>query len=114
MPTRPKLAVAEAGQLQFKSFDQYVEEANANKTPFALVISDEETITVECPLGNDIIALSEAQVAQDIVAMATAIFHENAPRILQLTGTQRFTVLASIVNDVMLYYGVQGQQLPES
>ncbi len=114
MPTRPKLAAVEAGKIRFKTFDQYVEEAMDGKEPFQLPVADGDVITVQCPLGSDIIALAEAQIRQDVVAAATAIFKDDAPRILMLTGSQRFTVFARILNDVLTYYGMQGAQLPES
>ena len=112
-PARPKLAAVAAGGLEFKTFDQYVEEANRVK-PFVLRVSDDEAITVECPTSNDLIALSEAQMRQDMVVMANIVFKTDAPRVLELSGTKRFTVLAAIVNDVMVHYGMGGANLPES
>ena len=111
MPARPKLV--DATGLSFKTFDQYVEEANAVKQ-FVLPISAEEAITVECPTSNGLIALADAQMRQDMLTMANIVFTTDAPRVLELVGDKRFTVLATIVNDIMQHYGMGGSQLPES
>lgn len=112
MPPRPRLVKDEA--LEFPSWDQRVAEAQAAAVPYRVPISADETLEFPCPLGADLISLATAQSTQDLAGMATAVFGKQATRVLQLTADQPFVLLVKLVNDVMSFYNLRVNELPES
>lgn len=109
MPTKPRL-VKPADTPRFKTWDEYVEEATTGVEPFRLPVSAEEELEIECPTGDDLVAVGEAQRTQDMAALAVAVFGDHAGRILQLAGPRPFTIINRLVNDVMAHYNLLAQQ----
>lgn len=113
MPARPKLATAAAADTKFQTWDELMAEATEGIEDFQLPISEDEVLTIPCPTGDQMQAFGVAQRNMDDTAAAVALFGDNAPRILELTGDQPFYVRAKLLAKVMQHYGMQATQLGE-
>lgn len=114
-PARPKLVGKEAAELEYVTWDTFVEEATRDLTPYKLLLpGDDEPIEISCPTGAQMEALGAAQASMDDAAAAAAIFGEHADRILTLTAGLPFTVRARLFAQVMTHYGQSFGDLPES
>lgn len=105
MPTKPKTAAKVAQGYRFKSWDEYVQEAQRDREPFVLPIGPGDEIVVDCPSGDALIRISEAQETGNIAVLVDAIFGDDAPRMRQLFRGAHFPVVAALTDDVMNYYG---------
>jgi hypothetical protein len=75
MPTRPKLAAAEAGQVDFDTFDSIMEEAQRGVTPYRILLpGDDEPTEIPCPSGRQMKAFGVATRMLDDDAAALALF----------------------------------------
>lgn len=113
MPTKPKLAGAHAADVQFKSWDQYAQEVEAEIQPFKLPISDDETLTITCPTGLGLRDMARAQATGDFEGIVAAAFGDQAERMWELAGTAGFPVINRVLADVMAHYGRPVEQLGE-
>jgi hypothetical protein len=115
MPTRPKLATAEAGQVDYDTFDSIMEEAQRGVTPYRILLpGDEEPTEIPCPSGRQMKAFGVATRMLDDDAAALALFGEYGPRFIELTEDLPFYVRAQLLAKLMGHYGIQvGNQLPE-
>lgn len=114
-PRPPKLATAEAAQVEYVTWDQFVEEATAGITPFRMVLPDDDEPTeFPCPTGAQMEALGAAQESMDDAAAFQALFGPSADRLLELTVALPFTVRARLIQRIMTHYGLQLGDLPES
>lgn len=114
MPTRQRGLKAVGDELEFKSFDERLAEAEKIAVPYKLPVSAEETLEFPCPTGGDLVSLASAQAVQDLAGMAAAVFGDQAARVLELTAGKPFVVLVKLVNDLMSFYNLAVQDLPES
>jgi hypothetical protein len=116
MPAMPKTAQKAAANVEYVTWDEFVDEATRHVTPYQILLpGDDEPTTIPCPTGLQMEALGEANSRMDDAAAAVAIFGEAlAPRILELTADKPFTVRASLFAKVMAHYGMQMRDLPES
>jgi hypothetical protein len=95
MPAMPKTAQKAAANVEYVTWDEFVDEATRHVTPYQILLpGDDEPTTIPCPTGLQMEAL--------------------APRILELTADKPFTVRASLFAKVMAHYGMQMRDLPES
>lgn len=126
MPTRPKLAAAEAGQVQHKTWDAFVSESLSKITPYMQILPptaddpDPEPAEVPCPSGAQMVLLNAARSTGNDEAGFEAMFGEEmGQRLFLATQTLPFVVRAKILSDVMMHYGAQampgmpGQPDPE-
>lgn len=114
-PARPKLAATQAAQVQYQTWDSFVEEATAGIEPYGLTLpGDTEPTVFPCPTGAQMEALGAAQRNMDDETAAIAIFGEHAQRILELSAGQPFVVRARLMAKVMEHYGLQAGALGES
>lgn len=87
---------------QFKSFDQYVDEADIE--PFVLPISDDETLTFPIPSGTALLRFTEAYRAGDTIAVLWALCGDQWPRLEELLSDKPFTVMNKIMNDLVTHF----------
>jgi hypothetical protein len=109
--TRPQLV--KTGPAEFKTFSAYVAEANDGIEMFKLPVSEDETLEIGPPTGDDLKLLAKAQRTQDVDLMAEAVFGQHAERLLELTGGENYIVVNMIVRDVMSHYGQKLDSLGE-
>lgn len=112
-PNRPKLAAAAAASTKFLQWDEFVEEASGGVEPFVLQISEDDTLELPCPTGDQMAAFGVAQRSMDDNAAAVALFGDAAPRIIQLTADKPFFVRAKLFAKMMEHYGMAAAELPE-
>lgn len=116
-PAKPHLAKAEAAAVQYRTWDQFVEEATEGIEPFALILpGDDEPTIFPCPTGAQMEAFGVASKTMDDNAATVALLGEHAERIMDLTAGKPFTVRAKFLADLMTHYGLQsggGQPNPE-
>ena len=92
---------------EFETFEDLLTEATGDVKPYKLVVSDEETLVIECPSSDDMDDLAVAEATRDRAMMLEAVFGEHADRIGELTGGKPFPVLGKLVERVMMHYGLQ-------
>lgn len=115
MPTKPRLAAAEAATYEYQTWDAFIEESTKDLKPFGLVLpGDDEPTVFPCPTGAQMQALAVAQQNMDDEAAAVAVFGEHAERIMDLTAGKPFVVRARLLGKVMEHYGLQAGALGES
>lgn len=89
-------------QQQFKTWDQYTEEAAHD--PFQLPVSEEETIIIEAPTGATLIQWARAYRSQDIEAMLITLCGEQWPAIEKLLSKAGHEAMSNLVTDMMLFF----------
>ena len=108
MPTKPRLATAQASELVYQTWDEFVEEATKDITPYGLVLPGDDRPTIfPCPTGAQMQAFGVAMNTMNDEAGAAAIFGEHADRIIDLTQGQPFVVRARLMAEIMKHYGIQ-------
>jgi transposase len=113
-PTRPQLASAAAAETRFQTWDEILAEVNEGVEDYRLPISPDEVLVIPCPSGDQMQAFGDATRNMDDTAAAVAIFGKHAPRILELTGGEKFYARAKLLAKVMQHYSIQaGLQAPE-
>lgn len=98
---------------EFETFEDLLQEAQGDLVPYKLVVSEDETLVIECPTGDDMDDLAEAESNRDKAAMLEAVFGEHADRVDELTRDKPFMVIGKLVERVLTHYGLQGDNLPE-
>ena len=91
-----------AQQQQFKSWDEYVEEAA--HAPFELPVSEDETIVIEAPTGASLIQWARAYRSNDIEAMLLTLCGEQWERVEQLLARAGHTAMENLITDMMLFF----------
>jgi hypothetical protein len=104
MPSKPRTALKAAAQVQYKTWDTYVTEAQVE--PFALRIGDDETLTIECPSGADMKAFALAQQTGNSDLAMVSLFGEHADRIEELAAAAPFGALRDLTQDVGEHFGI--------
>lgn len=87
---------------QFKSWDQYVEEAKHDS--FQLPVSKDETLVIEAPTGASLIQWARAYRSNDIEAMLLTLCGEQWPRVEQLLAKAGHTAMENLITDMMLFF----------
>lgn len=95
-------------------WDEFVQEATPDVEPWQKRMPDGELLTVNCPTSDQLDLVAVHQGQGDVPGMATALFGQDAAKILELTGAKPFTVRVRLINDVLAHYGMSVAQLPES
>lgn len=89
-------------QAEFKSFDEYVSEAEVE--PFELPVSKDETLVIEAPTGARIEQFARAYREGDIVLALWALAGDSWPRLEELTNDKHFDVRNAIMNDLVKHF----------
>lgn len=91
-----------AKQQQFKRWDDYV--AEAAHDPFQLVVSDDQTITVEAPTGASLIQWARAYRTQDIQAMLITLCGDAWSEVEPLLAKAGHAAMENLITDMMLFF----------
>lgn len=91
-----------AQKKQFKTWDQYTEEAEA--APFELPVSEDETVIVKAPTGASLVQWARAYRSGDVEAMLIVLCGESWKRIEQLLGTAGHKAMENLITDMMLHF----------
>lgn len=89
-------------QQEFKSWDQYKEEAR--KDPFELPISEDETLIIQAPSGAQLIQWARAYRSQDLEAMLITLCGDQWQRVEELLPDGGFKALENLTMDLMMYF----------
>lgn len=92
---------------QFKRWDEYVKEAE--KEPFELPISDDETLVIEAPTGVRMLNAARAFRDGDPEAMLVALCGDQWPRINELLGQAGFTAMQELSTDMMIHFDLMDE-----
>lgn len=122
MPAKPRLASAEAAatspkvvQSQYETWDELFSEATADIEPFILPLPDGTRVEVPCPTGRQMEAFAVADRTRDENAAMVAMFGEElAPKLMLATADLPFFARAHLANKIMMHYGMQIADLPNS
>lgn len=94
-------------------WDEFVAEAEPAVDPYRLRLPDGTLIEVGCPTSLQLEALAAAQVEGDVAGMVTALYAQDAEKLLSLSGGKPFTVRIKLINDLMFHFGLNLAKLPE-
>jgi hypothetical protein len=89
-------------QQQFKTWDQYTEEAKHD--PFELPVSKDETLIIQAPSGASLIQWARAYRSQDGEAMLITLCGDQWPRIEQLLAGAGHKAMNELITDMMLFF----------
>jgi len=87
---------------QFKTWDQYTEEA-AHES-FQLPVSEDETLVIEAPTGASLIQWARAYRSNDIEAMLLVLCGEQWNRVEQLLAKAGHRAMENLITDMMLFF----------
>lgn len=87
---------------QFKSWDQYAEEAKAE--PFQLPVSEKETLVIDAPTGASLIQWARAYRTGDMEAMLITLCGEQWQRVEQLISKAGMKAMENLVTDMMIFF----------
>lgn len=87
---------------QFKSWDQYAEEAKHD--PFELEVSKDETLVIEAPTGASTIQFYRAYRHGDPEAMLITLCGEHWQRVEQLVAQAGMKAMENLVTDMMIFF----------
>lgn len=86
----------------FKTWDQYTEEARV--APFELQVSADETITIECPSGAQLMRITQGLRSGDLELIIINLCGDAWPKIQALLGTASHKALPNLVEDLMTHF----------
>lgn len=87
---------------QFKSWDQYTDEAKLE--PFQLPVSAEQTITIQPTSGAGLIQFSRALRANDMEAMLVVICGEAWTEVEPLLAKAGMKAMENLLTDMMIHF----------
>jgi hypothetical protein len=87
---------------QFKSWDQYVEEAKHDS--FQLPVSKDETLVIEAPTGASLIQWARAYRTGDVEAMLITLCGDQWERVEQLLAKAGHAAMENLITDMMLFF----------
>lgn len=82
-------------------FDQYLREAD--KPPFVLEISEDETIEIPAPDGDTVMAIEESRSSRTNLELLAG---EHSERVLELVGSAPASVMIGLVQDMSKHFGL--------
>ncbi|WP_417220497.1 hypothetical protein [Arthrobacter sp.] len=91
-----------SNQQQFKTWDQYAEEAKAE--PFQLPVSADETIIIQAPTGASLIQWARAYRHNDMEAMLITLCGEQWPSVEPLLAKAGMKAFENLVTDMMIFF----------
>lgn len=87
---------------QFKTWDQYVEEAKHDA--FQLPVSAEETLKIEAPTGASLLQWARAYRSGDMEAMLITLCGEQWSRVEPLLAKAGHKAMENLITDMMLFF----------
>lgn len=86
----------------FKSFDQYVQEAELD--PFELPVSEDHTLVISAPTGVQMLRFAEAYRSQDVQAMLWALTGDQWAELEPLLARAGYKAMNEILADLMIHF----------
>lgn len=83
-------------------FSQYLKEAE--KPPFVLEVSEDETLEISAPDGDTVMEIEEAHSSRTTLRLLSG---EHSARVLELVGEAPASVLVGLVQDMTKHFGLQ-------
>ena len=93
----------------FKTWDQYVREAE--KPPFLLKVSEDETLRFSAPSGAAMIQIGRAARSGDTAAVLELLSGENWKRVKELIGGAGFDAMFALAIDIQIHFGLADEYL---
>lgn len=87
---------------QFKTWDEYAEEAKIE--PFELVVSKDETLTFTVPSGAALMHITQGLRAGDLELILNALAGDQWPRLEELFGSVGHKALPALTEDLMDHF----------
>lgn len=87
----------------FRTWDSFVDEAAVE--PYQMKVSDDETITIECPTGVGLLRMAQGLRSGDMQVMLMGLTGESWPRVEQLLARAPHGVLTALTEELMEYFG---------
>lgn len=94
---------------EFKTWDDYV--AEAEKPPFLLKVSEDETLTFTAPSGAAMIQIGRAARSGDTAAVLELLSGENWKRVKELIGGAGFDAMFALAIDLQIHFGLADEYL---
>lgn len=94
---------------EMKTWDQYVREAE--RPPFLLKVSEDETLTFTAPSGAAMIQIGRAARSGDTSAVLELLSGENWPRVKELIGGAGFDAMFALAIDLQIHFGLADEYL---
>ncbi len=85
------------------AWDHYVKEAD--KPPFELRVSDEETVTITCPTGAQMHRIAEGQRSGDPDIILMGLCGDAYDRIMELLSAAPHEATDALVGDLLDHFG---------
>ena len=86
----------------FPTWDEYAKEAEIE--PFELVISEDETLTIEAPSGNALVRIMQGLRNGDLLVILQALTGDAWPRLEELFGGVGHKVMPALTEDLMDHF----------
>ena len=93
----------------FKTWDDYVKEAE--KPPFLLKVSEDETLSFTAPSGAAMIQIGRAARSGDTSAVLELLSGENWKRVKELIGGAGFDAMFALAIDLQIHFGLTDEYL---
>ena len=94
---------------EFKTWNDYV--AEAEKPPFLLKVSEDETLTFTAPSGAAMIQIGRAARSGDTAAVLELLSGENWKRVKELIGGAGFDAMFALAIDIQIHFGLADEYL---
>lgn len=94
---------------EFKTWDDYVKEAE--KPPFLLKVSEDETLSFAAPSGAAMIQIGRAARSGDTAAVLELLSGDNWARVKELIGGAGFDAMFALAIDLQIHFGLADEYL---
>ena len=94
---------------EFKTWNDYV--AEAEKPPFLLKVSEDETLRFSAPSGAAMIQIGRAARSGDTAAVLELLSGENWKRVKELIGGAGFDAMFALAIDIQIHFGLADEYL---
>lgn len=95
-----------------KRWDDYVEEAAV--PPFHLVVSDDETVQIDCPDGEALLKVARAGREGDHLAVLEIITGDQWNRVSELVSRAPYQVMLDLSVDLQIHFGLTEEYVMEN
>lgn len=89
---------------QFKTWDQYKEEAYI--APFSLKVSEDEVLVFENPSGTALLRITQGLRNGDVALILSAVAGDNSERVFELLNDVGHKAVSQLVEDLMDHFGL--------
>lgn len=94
---------------EMKTWDQYVREAE--KPPFLLKVSEDETLRFSAPSGAAMIQIGRVARAGDTAAVLELLSGDNWARVRELIAGAGFDAMFALAIDLQIHFGLADEYL---